>query len=198
MTTPRTIPENPKPGERWAEQFRGSYWRVYRWQTAPSGPVVVADRLSEADARLLVEGPAQLASLRRIAGLMADPAINAAVTAHISERYKSYKPDSCGSAIHKRYETGDCVTGNHVVVEWSDKTYWFTPDGDRVEIDEYPSREAELRKQIVRLKTERDCYKAALERIVAPSEGQEEAGGRSEPVSAIIARAALIEEKDAR
>lgn len=92
--------------------------------------------------------------LREIAGLMADPVINKAVNDHIAERYKTIKPDSCGSCAHKLYETGDCLTGRHVVVEWHDKLVWFSPDGDGVEVEEYPNRQTELAAELAALREE--------------------------------------------
>lgn len=57
----RTIPENPVGGERWAELFRGQHWRVY--EGLGSEFRVVAEPLTEADARLLVEGAQRIAEL---------------------------------------------------------------------------------------------------------------------------------------
>lgn len=87
--------------------------------------------------RQLAESREECERLRGIAGLRANPAMNAAVQQHIADTYKNIKPDSCGSAVHKLYETGDCMNGPSVVVEWSDRQVWFSMDGNSVEVDTY-------------------------------------------------------------
>lgn len=66
-----TIPENPKPGERFAV-LNGTRWEVYGPETYRDGnPRCIADGISELDARLLVHGGAAVAALRQAA--QADP-----------------------------------------------------------------------------------------------------------------------------
>lgn len=58
MTAPRTIPENPKPGERYAERLAAG-WFVKRLDRIDGDDrffTSIAGPLSEADARLLVYG----------------------------------------------------------------------------------------------------------------------------------------------
>lgn len=68
---PRTIPETPVVGQRWAEEHSG-FWSVYKeWHpSSPDGFWIpkryrdcIARGLSESDARLLVEGPDRIAVL---------------------------------------------------------------------------------------------------------------------------------------
>ena len=62
MTTPRTIPENPKPGERFMRQFNTKRKRCWQVEVVqPDGSAALVNSyLSEADARLLVEGHATI------------------------------------------------------------------------------------------------------------------------------------------
>lgn len=82
----------------------------------------------------------RIAELEKIAGLRSNPKIEAAIQKHLKEEYKKIKLDSCGSAMHKLYETGDAMLGNSIVVEWSDRQVWFSLDGDDVEMVIYPNR----------------------------------------------------------
>jgi cell division protein FtsB len=91
-------------------------------------------------------------------GLLANPAIAAAVKQHIEERYKSLTPDASFSQVHKVYQTGCALTGPSVVVEWDDKQFWFAPVGDGVEIDEYPSRRTTAEQQVANLRKLLDAF----------------------------------------
>lgn len=65
-TTPRTIPENPKPGERYAERLAAG-WFVKRLDRIDGDDrffTSIAGPLSEADARLLVFGANAVEALR--------------------------------------------------------------------------------------------------------------------------------------
>jgi hypothetical protein len=53
----RTIPENPEPGKRYAEERLPSLWAVYDPDPTDGYRWVIANSLSESDARALVEGP---------------------------------------------------------------------------------------------------------------------------------------------
>lgn len=70
MTAARTIPENPKPGERYAEWTGNTTeWYVFVCEhgTVEDGSpnrTLIATHLSEADARLLVFGAKAVEALR--------------------------------------------------------------------------------------------------------------------------------------
>lgn len=79
----------------------------------------------------------RIVQLEKVAGLRANPKIEAAIQKHLSEEYNKIKLDSCGSAMHKLYETGDAMLGNSIVVEWSDRQVWFLLYEDDVEMVVY-------------------------------------------------------------
>lgn len=113
----------------------------------------------------LVAALKRVAELENEMGLMAEPRIRDAVKSHIEERYKSIKPDSCFSAVHKVYQTGDALCGPSVVVEWDDVCVWFSPDGNAVEMSEYPSSNAKLRQEIAALRDASPVNAAVLNLI---------------------------------
>lgn len=64
MTVLRTIPEHPKPGERYAITLDASRWDVYAPYPDGSMRLIATGVLTESDARFFVEGPARIANLQ--------------------------------------------------------------------------------------------------------------------------------------
>lgn len=64
MPALRTIPEHPKPGERYAVESDGFGWDVYTTYPDGSKRLIATGGLSEDDARLLVAGSARIANLQ--------------------------------------------------------------------------------------------------------------------------------------
>src|SRR5690348_300004 len=79
----------PRAGERFLEEFRDTYWRVYEWGTV--GAVCVARCENKADADFLAHGRGELARLR---------AENAGLRGALTEAYVALvPPDGVGLSL---------------------------------------------------------------------------------------------------
>lgn len=132
----------PSESDLFRDHIEAKNKRIAELETENASLKLKAE-LAENTAKISVDRWADIkaenARLAKIAGLLANPAIQAAVEKHIAERYKAIKLDSCGSAVHRVYEIGDALFGPSVVVEWDDRQFWFAPDGNGVEVDEFPN-----------------------------------------------------------